>query len=41
MAIQALGVVMENPDILHRTDDETRLMHFSKDQLDKQSVTIY
>ena len=41
MAIQALGIVMENPDILPRTDDKTRLMHFSEDQLDKQSVTIY
>ncbi|WLD46867.1 hypothetical protein NLML1_0496 [Candidatus Nanosynbacter lyticus] len=41
MAIQALGIVMENPDILHRTDDKTRLMHFSEDQLNEQSVTIY
>lgn len=41
MAIQALGIVMENPDILHRTDDKTRLMCFSKDQLNEQSVTIY
>ena len=41
MAIQALGIVMENPDILHRTDDKTRLMRFSKDQLNEQSVTIY
>ena len=41
MATQALGIVMEDPDILHIADDKTRLMHFSKDQLDKQSVTIY
>ena len=41
MATQALGIVMEDSDILHRTDDETRLMHFPKDQLNEQSVTIY
>ena len=41
MATQALGIVMEDPNILHRTDDETRLIHFSKDQLNEQSVTIY
>ncbi len=41
MATQALGIVMANPDILHRTDDKTRLMRFSKDQLNEQSVTIY
>jgi len=41
MATQALGIVMEDSDILHRTDDETRLMHFPKDQLKEQSVIIY
>ena len=41
MATQALGIVMEDSDILHSADDKTRLMHFSKDQLDEQSVTIY
>ncbi len=41
MATQALGVVMKDSDILHSADDKTRLMYFSKDQLDEQSVTIY
>lgn len=41
MATQALGIVMEDSDILHRTDGETRLMHFPKDQLNEQSAIIY
>ena len=40
MATQALGIVMEDSDILHSADNKTRLMHFSKDQLDEQQITV-
>ena len=41
MVTQALGIVMEDSDILHRTDSKTRLMYFPKDQLNEQSAIIY
>ena len=40
LATQALGIVMADLDILHSTDGKTRLMHFSKDQLDEQQITV-
>ena len=40
LATQALGIVMADLDILHSADGKTRLMHFSKDQLDEQQITV-
>ena len=40
LATQALGIVMADLDILHRADGETRLINFSKDQLDEQQSTV-
>lgn len=41
LATQALGIVMADLDILHRADGKTRLINFSKDQLDEQQITVY